>query len=153
MPRPGDISGKSQEYLSVPSLPRLTEAIGEGFVRGGVYLFAGEPGIGKTTLTFQILGHVAKNGIKVLYVTTEKGLAHIKRALQRVHGSKDGQLPTGILESFFMDDSVDDIRCRTSNSKLVPTDCKAENLPRKRGPFRLRAERKTPWPASAASPS
>lgn len=110
MPRPRDISGKSQEVLTVPSLPWLNEALGGGFVRGGVYLLAGEPGIGKTTLALQILGDVAKAGAKVLYVTTEQGLADIKRTLDRVHGSPaEGSLPESIEENFFFDDSLEDI--------------------------------------------
>ncbi len=110
MPRPRDVAGKSQEVLTVPSLPWLNEALGGGFVRGGVYLLAGEPGIGKTTLALQILGDVAKAGGKVLYVTTEQGLADIKRTLDRVHGvPRDGSLPQGIEENFFLDDSLDDI--------------------------------------------
>jgi len=109
MPRPDDIQGKGQEYLPIASLPWLVEAIGEGFVRGGVYLLAGEPGIGKTTLALQILGDFALRSMKVLYVTTEQGLADIKRALQRIHAAKDGRLPRGISENFFMDDGVDDI--------------------------------------------
>ena len=109
MPRPDDIQGKGQEYLRVSSLPWLEEAIGEGFVRGGTYLLAGEPGIGKTTLALQILGDIAQRGMKVLYVTTEQGLSDIKRALQRIHGTKDGRLPRGISENFFMDDGVEDI--------------------------------------------
>jgi DNA repair protein RadA/Sms len=109
MPRPDEISGKSQEYLAVPSLPWLNEAVGEGFVRGGVYLLAGEPGIGKTTLALQILADIAQRGTKVLYVTTEQGLPDIKRALERVQGSPGGRLPTRLAENFYMDDSVDDI--------------------------------------------
>jgi DNA repair protein RadA/Sms len=109
MPRPDEIAGKSQEYLTVPSLPWLNEAIGEGFVRGGVYLLAGEPGIGKTTLALQILADIAQRGMKVLYVTTEQGLPDIKRALERVLGARGGHLPTRLAENFYMDDSVDDI--------------------------------------------
>jgi DNA repair protein RadA/Sms len=109
MPRPGDIAVKSHEFLDLPSLPWLREAVGEGFVRGGVYLLAGEPGIGKTTLALQVLGDVALQGIKVLYVTTEQGLADIKRGLKRIHGSRSGSLPAAIQQHFFLDDSVDDI--------------------------------------------
>lgn len=109
MPRPGDIEGKGQQYLDVPSLPWLVEAIGQGFVRGGVYLVAGEPGIGKTTLALQVLGDVALRGMKVLYLTTEQGLADIKRVLERIHSTKNGVLPPTILQNFYMDDSVDDI--------------------------------------------
>jgi DNA repair protein RadA/Sms len=109
MPRPDEISGKSQEYLPVPSLPWLNEAVGEGFVRGGVYLLAGEPGIGKTALALQILADIALRGTKVLYVTTEQGLPDIKRALERVQASSGGHLPKALVENFYMDDSVDDI--------------------------------------------
>jgi DNA repair protein RadA/Sms len=109
LPRPDDISGKGQEYFSIPSLPWLNEAVGNGFVRGGVYLLAGEPGIGKTTLALQILGDLAERGMKVLYVTTEQGLGDIKRALQRVYAKGNGRLPVGISQNFFMDDSVEDI--------------------------------------------
>ena len=60
VPRAGDISTKGQQRVSAPSLPWLTDAIGDGFVRGGVYLLAGEPGIGKTTVTLQILGDLSQ---------------------------------------------------------------------------------------------
>lgn len=109
MPKLDEVGGPSQEILDAPSLPWLTQAIGDGFVRGGVYLLAGEPGIGKTTLSLQILGDVAQRGMKVLYITTEQGLPDIKGAVQRVHAAADGRLPAGIRENFFMDDSLDDI--------------------------------------------
>lgn len=111
MPRPGDIFGNGQEYLSVSeNLQWLNEAAGgRGLVHGGVYLVTGEPGVGKTALMLQTLGDIAQRGEKVLYVTTEQGLTDVTRALERIYGLEDGRLPSGILENFFMDDSVDDI--------------------------------------------
>ncbi len=109
MPRLTEISGESKEYLGISSLSWLNEAVGGGFVRGGIYLLAGEPGIGKSTLALQILGDAAKNGMKVLYVSTEQGLGDVKRVLQRIHGDSRGNLPSGITDNFYMEEDVNDI--------------------------------------------
>ncbi len=109
MPRAAQIADDARQMLKIEELPWLTEAIGGGFVPGGAYLVAGEPGIGKTTLAIQVLGAFARRGVKVLYVSTEQGLADLKAVLHRVHGDKDGRLPAAIEENFFLDDSVEDI--------------------------------------------
>lgn len=109
MTRLDDIAGKGPDHIEVPALPWLEAAIKPGFIRGGVYLLAGEPGIGKTTLAIQVLGDLAKRGIKVLYLTTEQGLADLKRAVQRIHGVRNDQFPREIRENFFFDDTVEDI--------------------------------------------
>lgn len=109
MPRLDDISGTSHDVLEVPSLPWLTQAISPGFIKGGVYLLAGEPGIGKTTLALQILGDFASAGRRVLYLTTEQGLGDLKRSVERIHGDKSGRLPSTIRENFLIDDSLEDI--------------------------------------------
>lgn len=109
MPKVDDIPEKGLEPIRVPSLPWLGRAIAPGFIRGGVYLVAGEPGIGKTTLALQVLGDLATQGIRVLYLTTEQGLADLKRAVTRIHGAAGGQLPKPVRENFFFDDTIEDI--------------------------------------------
>lgn len=109
MPRATQIADDARQMLKIEELPWLTEAIGGGFVPGGAYLVAGEPGIGKTTLAIQVLGAFARKGIKVLYVSTEQGLADLKAVLHRVHADKDDRLPAAIEENFFLDDSVEDV--------------------------------------------
>ena len=109
MPRIEDIAEKGPDSIEVPSLPWLGKAISPGLIRGGVYLVAGEPGIGKTTLAIQILGDLASQSIKVFYVTTEQGLGDLKRAVTRIHGDSGGQLPKAIQDKFLLDDSIDDI--------------------------------------------
>ncbi len=109
MPKIDDIAEKGPDLIEVPSLPWLGKAIEPGFIRGGVYLLAGEPGIGKTTLAIQVLGDLATQNIKVLYLTTEQGLGDLKRTVTRIHGSSGGQLPKVIRDNFFFDDTVDDI--------------------------------------------
>ncbi len=109
MPKIDDITEKGPDLMPVPSLPWLGKAITPGFIRGGVYLVAGEPGIGKTTLAIQVLGDLATQGIKVLYLTTEQGLGDLKRAVTRIHGAGSGQLPKPLRENFFFDDTIEDI--------------------------------------------
>jgi len=109
MPKIDDISENGHDLIEVPSLPWLGKAIAPGFIHGGVYLLAGEPGIGKTTLAIQILGDLATQDIKGLYLTTEQGLSDIKRAVVRIHGGRGGQLSEKVRTNFFFDDTVEDI--------------------------------------------
>ena len=86
MPRLTEIGMKGFHFLEFSSLPWLNETLRGGLVRGGVYLLAGAPGIGKTTLVNQILAGLALQGRKGLYISTEQSLEEIKTALARVHG-------------------------------------------------------------------
>jgi len=108
MPRLAEISRKSSQVIEVPSLPWLNRALNGGFVRGAVYLLAGGPALGKTTLVNQVLGDLAIRGRKVLYVTTEQSLGEFKAALERVH-ARGGSLPHSMVQNFFADDTVDDV--------------------------------------------
>src|SRR5438876_3517543 len=107
MPRIGEVRRKWSQLIEIPSLPWLNRALHGGFVRGAVYLLAGGPGLGKTTLVNQALGEIASRGRKVLYVSTEQDLGEFKTALERVH-AKDGMLPNAIVQNFYADD-IDDL--------------------------------------------
>lgn len=108
MPRLGEISGEEVQRLSLRSLPWLTEALGGGLVPGGIYLLAGEPGIGKSTLALQLLGAAADEGLAGLYVATEQSLADVKGAALRILG--DGRrLPPAAEEHVAVDTTVDDL--------------------------------------------
>lgn len=65
--------------------------LGGGIVPGSLTLIAGEPGIGKSTLLLQIVGHIASK-LKVLYVSGEESLAQIKLRSQRLGVRSDPQL-------------------------------------------------------------
>jgi len=108
MPRLAEINRKSSQVIEVPSLPWLNRALNGGFVREAVYLLAGGPALGKTTLVNQVLGDLAIRGRKVLYVTTEQSLGEFKAALERVH-ARGGSLPHSMVQNFFADDTVDDV--------------------------------------------
>jgi len=61
------------EYAEIPlseSLAWLRQRIAK-FVVGGIYLLAGQPGIGKSRLSTQIALDLGRRGMKTLYVLTE----------------------------------------------------------------------------------
>jgi len=70
---------------------RLSTAIGEldrvlggGLVPGSVVLIGGDPGIGKSTLMLQTLSGLARQGLKVLYVSGEESIHQIRMRSQRL---------------------------------------------------------------------
>lgn len=60
-----------QEIELSESLAWLRHRI-ERFVVGGIYLVAGQPGIGKSTLGIQIALDLGRRGHKTLFVLTEQ---------------------------------------------------------------------------------
>lgn len=103
MPRIGDIGEREIEQLSFSSMPWLQENV--GIRSGGVYLLAGEPGIGKTTLAVQMLGELALQGKKVLYLTNEQTKFDLLSVAKRVLGI-EGELPELVKENFFIEHLV-----------------------------------------------
>lgn len=78
---------------------RLTTGIGEfdrvlggGMVEGALILIGGEPGIGKSTLVLQSMGHLAKQGQKVLYVSGEESGPQIKLRAERLDALSENLL-------------------------------------------------------------
>ena len=61
----------------------LNEVLGGGILRGSVILFAGQPGIGKSTILMQICAKIA-NGHKVLYVSGEESAGQVKMRAVRL---------------------------------------------------------------------
>ncbi len=61
----------------------IDEVLGGGIVSGGVYLLAGEPGMGKSTLLLQVAGLTSQEK-RVLYVSGEESLAQIKLRADRL---------------------------------------------------------------------
>jgi len=47
---------------------------------------AGEPGLGKSTFALQVLGELAREGARVLYLTTEQSLGDVKSMVGRLLG-------------------------------------------------------------------
>ena len=72
--KPGLLGVGRTELAELPltdDLGWLRLRIGK-FIKGGVYLLAGQPGIGKSTLAIQLALDLGRQGHKVLYILTEQ---------------------------------------------------------------------------------
>lgn len=76
-----DSSAESRTTLESAEMDRL---LGGGIVEGSLVLIAGEPGIGKSTLSLQIPLHC--HGLKTLYVTGEESARQVKLRASRLGG-------------------------------------------------------------------
>ncbi len=56
----------------------LDRVLGGGLVPGAVVLLAGEPGVGKSTLTLDLAARAAREGAPTLYVTGEESAAQVR---------------------------------------------------------------------------
>jgi DNA repair protein RadA/Sms len=63
--------------------------LGGGIVYGSVVLVGGNPGIGKSTLLLQMMGRLASDGKKVLYISGEESLQQTKMRADRLGVSSD----------------------------------------------------------------
>lgn len=87
--------GKALELTTLTSAatptPRMHTGIGEfdrvlggGLVEGSACLIGGDPGIGKSTLLLKAAANMAKNGIRVCYITGEESAAQIQLRASRM---------------------------------------------------------------------
>lgn len=65
------------------NLPEFDTLMGGGLVPGSTILFAGQPGVGKSTFLLQITNIVAQHN-KVLYVSGEESLTQMKMRAERI---------------------------------------------------------------------
>jgi DNA repair protein RadA/Sms len=123
MPKISDIEDKGKKGLDIPNLPWLKKSIGSDLIKGGIYLLAGEPGIGKTTLALQILGDLSREGVKVLYIPTEQSMSDIKRVVNRICDLESEEVQSSISENLYID-TVDDLAMLPwfLNHRILPSE-------------------------------
>ena len=78
-----DISTKEEERLAT-GMAELDRVLGGGIVKGSLSLVGGDPGIGKSTLLFQICRNMSNQGRKVLYISGEESLRQIRMRAERL---------------------------------------------------------------------
>lgn len=76
-----EIKEENFNRIPVPG-KEFTRVLGGGLVPGSVTLFAGEPGIGKSTLMLQLA--LRMKNLKVLYVSGEESVEQIKMRARRI---------------------------------------------------------------------
>ncbi len=65
-------------------LGELDRVLGGGIVPGSLVLLGGAPGIGKSTLTNMVLGHLAGAGRRTLYVSAEESAEQVRLRAERL---------------------------------------------------------------------
>jgi DNA repair protein RadA/Sms len=84
---PGAVTGVARQISEVDveaadarptGVGELDRVLGGGLVPGAVVLLAGEPGVGKSTLTLECAARAARAGLRVLYVSGEESAAQIR---------------------------------------------------------------------------
>ena len=71
------------------NISEFDRILGGGFVQGSLILLAGDPGIGKSTITLQTCGQLCKSGKKVLYISAEESASQLKLRAERLGISSD----------------------------------------------------------------
>ena len=85
----GAVSSSSAD-LRCTGIDELDRVLGGGLARGGAYLVAGEPGIGKSTLLLQVARGSAEAGGRVLIVCGEETPEQVRSRAERLGGVPDG---------------------------------------------------------------
>src|SRR5690625_7955703 len=74
--------GDEPRYLT--EMGEFNRVLGGGIVHGSLVLVGGDPGIGKSTLLLQISAELAKQSLKVLYVSGEESAMQTKLRADRL---------------------------------------------------------------------
>jgi DNA repair protein RadA/Sms len=67
----------------------LDRVLGGGLVPGSLVLLGGSPGIGKSTLTNMVLGHLQQAGRRTLYVSGEESAEQVRLRAERLGSGPD----------------------------------------------------------------
>ncbi len=78
-----DGAGAEPSRLST-GINELDRTLGGGIVPGAMILLGGDPGIGKSTLILQLLAALARQGLRLLYVSGEESVGQIIMRAERL---------------------------------------------------------------------
>ncbi len=73
-----------EEVRVSTNISEFDRILGGGFVQGSLILLAGDPGIGKSTITLQTCGELCHAGKRVLYISAEESASQLKLRAERL---------------------------------------------------------------------
>jgi len=86
----------------------LRDRIGK-FVKGGIYLIAGQPGIGKSTLGIQLTVDLARSGSRTLYILTEQSKEELAQRARHITSKWAPGDVTAALQRIDAEDGINDL--------------------------------------------
>ena len=100
MPKLGDITHSENTRLPLSKIPWLEDGV--GIVAGGIYLLAGDPGVGKTTIAIEVALALAAQRNKILYLTNEQSPSDLKATTDRIKsGMKLTPSESAVADDYF----------------------------------------------------
>ncbi len=90
----GDVGAAPVRRLST-GIGELDRVLGGGLVPGSLVLLGGSPGIGKSTLTNMVLGHLQAGGHRTLYVSGEESAEQVRLRAERLAGGHERDARAG----------------------------------------------------------
>ncbi len=78
-----------EEVRVSTNISEFDRILGGGLVQGSLILLAGDPGIGKSTITLQTCGQLSDSGKKVLYISAEESSSQLKLRAERLSINSD----------------------------------------------------------------
>ncbi len=90
----GEVGAAPVNRMST-GIGELDRVLGGGLVPGSLVLLGGSPGIGKSTLTNMVLGHLQQAGRKTLYVSGEESAEQVRLRAERLGPAADGSIDVG----------------------------------------------------------
>lgn len=92
-PRPlAEVQAERAQRLST-GIGELDRVLGGGLVPGELVLLGGSPGIGKSTLTNMVLGHLQQAGVSTLYISGEESVEQVRLRAERLAVEAALQVP------------------------------------------------------------
>src|SRR5664280_722468 len=88
-PRPLREVGSTAVARMSTGIGELDRVLGGGLVPGSLVLLGGSPGIGKSTLTNMVLGHLQQAGRRTLYVSGEESAEQVRLRAERLGSGPD----------------------------------------------------------------
>jgi len=88
-PRPLREVGTTPMARMSTGIGELDRVLGGGLVPGSLVLLGGSPGIGKSTLTNMVLGHLQQAGRRTLYVSGEESAEQVRLRAERLGSGPD----------------------------------------------------------------
>ncbi len=82
----GEVGAAPVRRMST-GIGELDRVLGGGLVPGSLVLLGGSPGIGKSTLTNMVLGHLQQAGQRTLYVSGEESAEQVRLRAERLAGA------------------------------------------------------------------
>ncbi len=102
---PNTATSKTEIKVS-SQISEFDRVLGGGITKGGVYLLAGQPGIGKSTLLTQLSLNLALNDIQVLYACSEETPSQVGTRISRLSKPSNKLDNVKLIQIDFIEDLV-----------------------------------------------